>query len=187
MALVELPPGAVAAARAAGGVSDASAAGPVTSADAKWVQDLLHYCHAIECPVKCIAGRLYVRISGTRAELLSALLRGPTPCALLRCPTPCALLHGDPLPTASPPFLVQPISTIACPTTNGWPQHSAASPSSTGSNDKPHASCGCACPPPTQSRRHLTRPPCPLALPSLCVSALHLPLYLLRPCAPLAH
>jgi hypothetical protein len=35
-----------------------------TSADAKFVQDSLHYVHAVECPVKCICGRLYVRISG---------------------------------------------------------------------------------------------------------------------------
>jgi hypothetical protein len=26
-------------------------------------QDLLHYKHKVECPVKCLAGRLYVRIS----------------------------------------------------------------------------------------------------------------------------
>lgn len=34
-----------------------------TSTDAKYMQDLLHLHHAIECPVKCIMGRLYVRIS----------------------------------------------------------------------------------------------------------------------------
>ncbi|GIL54670.1 hypothetical protein Vafri_10411 [Volvox africanus] len=36
---------------------------PATSTDAKYVQDLLHHVHAVECPVKCIQGRLYVRIS----------------------------------------------------------------------------------------------------------------------------
>eukprot|EP00798_Chlamydomonas_sp_ICE-L_P020284 gene20284-27042_t len=33
-------------------------AGAATSADAKYVQDLLHYDHAIECPVKCQLGLL---------------------------------------------------------------------------------------------------------------------------------
>lgn len=36
---------------------------PATSADAKYIQDLLHHHHSIECPVKCIQGVLYVRIS----------------------------------------------------------------------------------------------------------------------------
>ncbi|EFJ40706.1 hypothetical protein VOLCADRAFT_119903 [Volvox carteri f. nagariensis] len=50
MALVELPEGLA--------ESD-----PATSTDAKYVQDLLHHVHSVECPVKCIQGRLYVRIS----------------------------------------------------------------------------------------------------------------------------
>lgn len=80
MALVELPLSCVAAAQkagasgtastppppppAAGGSTDGSSA--ATSADAKWVQDTLHYQHRIECPVKCVGGRLYMRISGER-------------------------------------------------------------------------------------------------------------------------
>ncbi|OQR85134.1 hypothetical protein THRCLA_10776 [Thraustotheca clavata] len=36
---------------------------PATSNDAKLVQDALHFNHQIEVPVKCIEGRLYVRIS----------------------------------------------------------------------------------------------------------------------------
>ncbi|PRW58839.1 L-cysteine desulfhydrase 1 isoform X2 [Chlorella sorokiniana] len=80
MALVELPPGCTTAAQSAGaGDSTAAAAAAAaaaggksggrcssssaTSADAKWVQDTLHYQHRIECPVKCVGGRLYVRIS----------------------------------------------------------------------------------------------------------------------------
>jgi isopenicillin-N epimerase len=34
-----------------------------TSRDAKSVQDMLHFRHAIEVPVKCMEGNLYVRIS----------------------------------------------------------------------------------------------------------------------------
>ena len=71
MALVQLPPGCVAAARAADAASSddetadiPAGKGTASSADAKWVQDSLHYKHLIECPVKCIAGLLYVRISG---------------------------------------------------------------------------------------------------------------------------
>ncbi|GLC39561.1 hypothetical protein PLESTM_000911900 [Pleodorina starrii] len=50
MALVELPQGL-------------AASEPATSTDAKYVQDLLHHIHSVECPVKCIQGRLFVRIS----------------------------------------------------------------------------------------------------------------------------
>ncbi|KAL4425559.1 hypothetical protein ABPG75_009575 [Micractinium tetrahymenae] len=71
MALVELPPGCVAASRAAAAAGSAGGSvaarapdpAPPTSADAKYVQDMLHYGHSVECPVKCIGGRLYVRIS----------------------------------------------------------------------------------------------------------------------------
>jgi hypothetical protein len=85
MALAQLPLGCVAAAQAAdaAGSGDGAAGGPAdeaaaTSADAKWVQDSLHYKHRIECPVKCIAGLLYVRISGVCdvAVGCSVLLRG---------------------------------------------------------------------------------------------------------------
>jgi selenocysteine lyase/cysteine desulfurase len=34
-----------------------------TSADAKMVQDALHTDHRVECPIKCVGGRLYARIS----------------------------------------------------------------------------------------------------------------------------
>ena len=34
-----------------------------TDADAKAVQDTLHHDYRIECPIKCIAGELYARIS----------------------------------------------------------------------------------------------------------------------------
>lgn len=78
MALVQLPQGCTAAAqRAADLASDSGSAaaaaagsgtcggsGSATSADAKWVQDMLHYQHRIECPVKCVGGRLFVRVSG---------------------------------------------------------------------------------------------------------------------------
>lgn len=66
MALVRLPLECVAASRAAGVGEAAAPASPdaATSADAKWVQDSLHYRCSIECPVKCIDSRLYVRISG---------------------------------------------------------------------------------------------------------------------------
>ena len=78
MALVRLPPRLVrvAAAAAGGDVAAGSGGGgsaaeavaaagepPATSADAKWVQDALHILHRIECPVKCVRGRLWVRIS----------------------------------------------------------------------------------------------------------------------------
>ncbi|GLI71197.1 hypothetical protein VaNZ11_016316 [Volvox africanus] len=59
MALVELP-------RA--GLAETE---PATSTDAKYVQDLLHHVHAVECPVKCIQGRLYVRISVHIYNILS--------------------------------------------------------------------------------------------------------------------
>ncbi|GAB4816736.1 hypothetical protein N2152v2_003782 [Parachlorella kessleri] len=52
MALVGLPAGLLAAGRHA-----------ATSADAKYIQDLLHFEHRVEVPVKCIHGSLYVRIS----------------------------------------------------------------------------------------------------------------------------
>ncbi|KAF8066328.1 CPK24 [Scenedesmus sp. PABB004] len=38
-------------------------AGSATSDDAKYVQDLLHFRHAVEAPVKCVDGALCVRIS----------------------------------------------------------------------------------------------------------------------------
>ena len=72
MALVQLPPHCTAAAQAAGdavGSGDSGMASAptspagATSADAKWVQDCLHYQHRIEVPVKCVAAQLYVRIS----------------------------------------------------------------------------------------------------------------------------
>lgn len=47
MVLVEVP----------GGATEA------TSADAKSLQDFLHFEHAVECPVKCVEGRLYVRVT----------------------------------------------------------------------------------------------------------------------------
>ncbi|TYZ62267.1 hypothetical protein PybrP1_010235 [[Pythium] brassicae (nom. inval.)] len=56
MRLVRLPRGAVF------GV-DTSEAAVATSAHAKFVQDTLHHAHAIEVPVKCVDGALYVRIS----------------------------------------------------------------------------------------------------------------------------
>ena len=34
-----------------------------TSTDAKALQDWLHFEHMIECPVKCLEGELFVRIS----------------------------------------------------------------------------------------------------------------------------
>ena len=36
---------------------------PATSTDAKMVQDALHNDYNVECPVKCVGGKLYVRIS----------------------------------------------------------------------------------------------------------------------------
>ena len=50
MALVELP----------SGLRDADGGRLTTS---KAVQDALHYAHAVECPVKTVGGRLYVRAS----------------------------------------------------------------------------------------------------------------------------
>lgn len=50
MALVPLPPGLAPAPEA-------------TSADAKFIQDELHYSYQVECPVKAIGGRLFLRIS----------------------------------------------------------------------------------------------------------------------------
>lgn len=38
-------------------------AGSATSADAKYVQDLLHHKYSVEAPIKCVHGTLYVRIS----------------------------------------------------------------------------------------------------------------------------
>ena len=61
MALVALP-GALAAQQ------------PATSADAKWVQDTLHFHHAIECPVKCIEGKVRVMNQMCRAERMSCTL-----------------------------------------------------------------------------------------------------------------
>jgi hypothetical protein len=71
MALVQLPrhclPAAslqnLAPAEAHSGRDFAAAPSSATSADAKHVQDAL-YKLAIECPVKCIDGNLFVRISG---------------------------------------------------------------------------------------------------------------------------
>lgn len=51
MALVSLP-------RPSGGNN-----GAATSTDAKRVQDALHFGHRVECPVKCVGGKLYVRVS----------------------------------------------------------------------------------------------------------------------------
>ena len=39
------------------------------------LQDLLHHSHAIECPVKCIQGRLYVRISAAIYNTLQDYVR----------------------------------------------------------------------------------------------------------------
>ncbi|KAF4315893.1 hypothetical protein G195_010482 [Phytophthora kernoviae 00238/432] len=59
MRLVQLP----LSRRLCGGVVIDENDPKATSADAKRVQDALHYTHHIEVPVKCIDGRLYVRIS----------------------------------------------------------------------------------------------------------------------------
>eukprot|EP00200_Dunaliella_tertiolecta_P004798 CAMPEP_0202339480 /NCGR_PEP_ID=MMETSP1126-20121109/1324_1 /ASSEMBLY_ACC=CAM_ASM_000457 /TAXON_ID=3047 /ORGANISM="Dunaliella tertiolecta, Strain CCMP1320" /LENGTH=445 /DNA_ID=CAMNT_0048930037 /DNA_START=110 /DNA_END=1447 /DNA_ORIENTATION=- len=59
MALVELPFKQA----AAGGELQNPEEPPANSTDAKHVQELLHHEFRIECPVKCIQGRLYVRIS----------------------------------------------------------------------------------------------------------------------------
>uniref|UniRef100_A0A7R9V8T9 Uncharacterized protein n=1 Tax=Chlamydomonas euryale TaxID=1486919 RepID=A0A7R9V8T9_9CHLO len=55
--------GAGGGSRATGGSGASPDAASATSADAKLVQDQLHHGFRIECPVKCIAGYLYVRIS----------------------------------------------------------------------------------------------------------------------------
>ena len=88
MALVELPPlrpppppqGAAADAAPAATIQQqqqreereeeqgGSSSAVATSADAKWVQDCLHYQHRVEVPVKCVQGRLWVRISGGQGE-----------------------------------------------------------------------------------------------------------------------
>lgn len=95
MALVRLPPSCVAAARAASGEAAAADVGGATSADAKWVQDALHHVHRIECPAKCIAGCLYVRLSGEEGRgagtpavagvCLRGSSRGRPVCPLLAC------------------------------------------------------------------------------------------------------
>ncbi|KAG7377293.1 hypothetical protein PHYBOEH_000954 [Phytophthora boehmeriae] len=59
MRLVQLP----LSRRLCGGVVIDGNDPKATSADAKRVQDALHYNHHIEVPVKCVEGRLYVRIS----------------------------------------------------------------------------------------------------------------------------
>lgn len=126
MALVELPRSCLAAARAAeegaGAVAGAAAAaGGASSADAKWVQDSLHYGHAIECPVKCVCGRLYVRISGEAAgHCLPGAQHGQC------CPGSCCdtCLHH----LANISFLCsQPTSTTSCPITSGWRLRCSAS------------------------------------------------------------
>ncbi|KAG1675643.1 hypothetical protein FOA52_002352 [Chlamydomonas sp. UWO 241] len=64
MACVRLPDACGAPAAAAGaGAGGGSGAPLLTSADAKAVQDLLHHHHRVECPIKCIQGALYARIS----------------------------------------------------------------------------------------------------------------------------
>ncbi|EFN57782.1 hypothetical protein CHLNCDRAFT_21267, partial [Chlorella variabilis] len=64
MALVQLPDACLAAAQSAAEHISTAAAPGATSADGKWVQDSLHYQHHVECPIKCINGCLYARISG---------------------------------------------------------------------------------------------------------------------------
>jgi len=59
MRLVQLPTSR----RLCGGVGVDEEAPEATSTDAKRVQDALHYVHRIEVPVKCVDGRLYVRLS----------------------------------------------------------------------------------------------------------------------------
>ncbi len=39
------------------------------------MQDTLHYRHRIECPVKCVDGHLYVRISGETRSCLGVPAR----------------------------------------------------------------------------------------------------------------
>ncbi len=45
------------------GGSEVPWTGSQTSSEAKLIQDLLHFHHRIECPIKCIQGVLYVRLS----------------------------------------------------------------------------------------------------------------------------
>ncbi|GMF35490.1 unnamed protein product [Phytophthora fragariaefolia] len=59
MRLVQLPTSR----RLCGGVVVDEKDPQATSTDAKRVQDRLHYIHHIEVPVKCVDGRLYVRLS----------------------------------------------------------------------------------------------------------------------------
>ncbi|KAE9035257.1 hypothetical protein PR002_g7684 [Phytophthora rubi] len=59
MRLVQLPTSR----RLCGGVVVNEKDPKATSTDAKRVQDGLHYIHHIEVPVKCVDGRLYVRLS----------------------------------------------------------------------------------------------------------------------------
>uniref|UniRef100_M4BER6 Aminotransferase class V domain-containing protein n=1 Tax=Hyaloperonospora arabidopsidis (strain Emoy2) TaxID=559515 RepID=M4BER6_HYAAE len=59
MRLVQLP----SMRRLCGGVTVSADNPNATSTDAKRVQDSLHYIHRIEVPVKCVDGRLYVRLS----------------------------------------------------------------------------------------------------------------------------
>ena len=120
MALVELPSACLAAARAAGsksgtaaGSEAAAAGGPgpgsATSADAKCVQDSLHYRHQIECPVKCIAGRLYARISGGPPCFFVSLEAGcslrSVPCKRAGRMSVVGPTAGSPLPMHPPPAL----------------------------------------------------------------------------------
>lgn len=60
MRLVQLPTSR----KLCGGVVVDENHSKASSTDAKRVQDALHYVHHIEVPVKCVAGRLYVRLSG---------------------------------------------------------------------------------------------------------------------------
>jgi selenocysteine lyase/cysteine desulfurase len=63
MALVRLPRLPPLSGRGSGGGPGGGPDGPpADSADAKWAQDALH-AGRVECPVKCIGGGLYVRIS----------------------------------------------------------------------------------------------------------------------------
>ena len=63
MACVELPERALPPGAAAVDAASGRAAPTATSLPGKAVQDALHFRHAIECPVKTLEGRLYVRIS----------------------------------------------------------------------------------------------------------------------------
>ena len=77
MALVELPAPTVQ--RIKEYVGDSAAAGPASSTHAKAMQDFLYSQH-IECPVKCLDGKLFVRISAmvyNQAEGTSWLSRVP--------------------------------------------------------------------------------------------------------------